>query len=42
MKMITGYLPSDIGNIEVCGVQTGETAIDAKQKIGYLPEANPL
>jgi ABC-2 type transport system ATP-binding protein len=42
MKMITGYLSADAGNIEVCGVQAGETAIDAKQKIGYLPEANPL
>lgn len=42
MKMITGYLPADSGKIEVCGVQVGETAIDAKQKIGYLPEANPL
>jgi len=42
MKMITGYLSADAGNIEVCGLQAGETAIDAKQKIGYLPEANPL
>jgi ABC-2 type transport system ATP-binding protein len=42
MKMITGYLPADAGNIDVCGLQAGETSIDAKQKIGYLPEANPL
>ena len=42
MKMITGYLPADSGSIEVCGIQAGETVIDAKQKIGYLPEANPL
>jgi len=42
MKMITGYLPADSGTIEVCGLPAGENAVAAKQKIGYLPEANPL
>lgn len=42
MKMITGYLAADAGNIEVCGITTDETNIEAKKKIGYLPEANPL
>lgn len=42
MKMITGYLAADDGSIEVCGITTNENTIQTKQKIGYLPEANPL
>jgi len=41
MKMITGYLAADSGIIEVCGIPAEET-LKVKQKIGYLPEANPL
>lgn len=42
MKMITGYLSPDGGEIKVAGVKAGEQATETKQKIGYLPEANPL
>jgi len=42
MKMITGYLAADAGSIEVCGLATNDNNIETKQKIGYLPEANPL
>ena len=42
MKMITGYLEADAGNIEVCGVTVSENGIETNKKIGYLPEANPL
>ena len=42
MKMITGYLAADAGNIEVCGIPADENNIETKKKIGYLPEANPL
>lgn len=42
MKMITGYLQSDNGLIEVCGIPVNEKNIETKSKIGYLPEANPL
>ena len=41
MKMITGYLAADGGSIEVCGIPA-EDRLKVKQKIGYLPEANPL
>lgn len=41
MKMITGYLASDGGSIEVCGIHA-EDRLKVKQKVGYLPEANPL
>lgn len=42
MKMITGYLESDGGNIEVCGITVKDSSLETKKKIGYLPEANPL
>lgn len=42
MKMITGYLKPDAGNIKVCDVDVLTDTLNGKKKIGYLPEANPL
>ena len=42
MKMITGYLAADAGQITVCGIVADEQNTETKKKIGYLPEANPL
>ncbi|MGN6418142.1 MAG: gliding motility-associated ABC transporter ATP-binding subunit GldA [Pseudobacter sp.] len=42
MKIITGYLSADAGQATVCGIDVKERPLDAKAKIGYLPEANPL
>lgn len=42
MKMITGYLAGDAGDIQVSGIAVEENGIETKKKIGYLPEANPL
>ena len=42
MKMITGYLEADAGEIKVCGMPVRTNAVDVKRKIGYLPESNPL
>ena len=42
MKMITGYIDADAGNIKVCGIDVSQNNIESKKKIGYLPEANPL
>lgn len=42
MKMITGYLEPTNGTTEVSGISVQSHPIDAKKKIGYLPEANPL
>jgi ABC-2 type transport system ATP-binding protein len=43
MKMITGYLEPDGGEIEVASIRkTSSNNIELKKKIGYLPEANPL
>ncbi len=42
MKMITGYLDPDAGEMKVCGIDVSKNKIESKRKIGYLPEANPL
>ncbi|HVX26449.1 MAG TPA: gliding motility-associated ABC transporter ATP-binding subunit GldA [Parafilimonas sp.] len=42
MKMITGYLQPDAGEIKVCDVDVEKNVINIKKKIGYLPESNPL
>jgi len=42
MKIITGYLLQDGGDAKVCGIDVTRNPIDAKMKIGYLPESNPL
>lgn len=42
MKMMTGYIPPDSGTISVSGISVTENPLEAKKKIGYLPEANPL
>jgi len=42
MKMITGYLAADGGTAAVCGLDTVTQALEAKIKIGYLPESNAL
>jgi len=42
MKMITGYLEPNAGDISVSGINVKKTPLDAKKKIGYLPESNAL
>jgi ABC-2 type transport system ATP-binding protein len=42
MKMITGFLPPTAGSITVCGYDVIRQPIEAKRRIGYLPEGAPL
>jgi len=42
MKIITGFLESDAGEVTVCGIKVSPETLETKKKIGYLPEANPL
>jgi ABC-2 type transport system ATP-binding protein len=42
MKMITGFLEPDNGEISVSGIDVKKKPLEAKKKIGYLPESNPL
>ena len=42
MKMITGYLMPDGGEVNVSGVDVKKDPLQSKKKIGYLPESNAL
>jgi ABC-2 type transport system ATP-binding protein len=42
MKMVTGYLPITKGRASVCGFDVETHSLEAKTKIGYLPEGAPL
>ena len=42
MKMITGYLQPDAGDIKVSDVDVTKDPLTAKKKVGYLPESNAL
>jgi ABC-2 type transport system ATP-binding protein len=42
MKVISCFIPQTSGKVTVCGHDVNENPIEVRQKIGYLPEANPL
>jgi len=42
MKMLTCYLPPSSGSANLCGFDILKEPLAVKQKIGYLPENNPL
>lgn len=42
MKILTGFLEADGGEAYVNGTSVKENSTQVKQKIGYLPEGNPL
>ena len=42
MRLITGFLSPDKGNINIANIPVEEHTIEAQQYIGYLPENNPL
>ena len=41
MKIVTGYLPQTAGKVEVCGFDITANPMEARARIGYLPEHNP-
>ena len=42
MKIITGFLPQDEGDILIDGQKVSGQNLEYKKQIGYLPEHNPL
>jgi ABC-2 type transport system ATP-binding protein len=42
MKILTGYLPASDGEAFVCGIPVATQSLEARKKIGYLPELNAL
>lgn len=42
MKILTGYIPPTDGDAEVAGFNIHSDTIKMREKVGYLPENNPL
>lgn len=42
MKMLTGFLAPTSGEVWIDGFEIGEAPIEAKHRVGYLPEGAPL
>ncbi len=42
MKIITCFIPQTKGSVKVCGFDTATNSKEVRQRIGYLPEHNPL
>ncbi|HEY7837043.1 MAG TPA: ABC transporter ATP-binding protein [Terriglobales bacterium] len=42
MRLITGYLPPTRGEVKVDGLVVRTNALEAKRRIGYLPEVPPV
>lgn len=42
MKILTGFLPPTSGQARVDGLDLSQNALQVKERIGYLPENNPL
>jgi ABC-2 type transport system ATP-binding protein len=42
MRMITGFLAPSAGEIKIDGIDISENPVEAKKKIGYMPESAPL
>ena len=42
MRILTGYMPATAGKAVIAGFDIFDQPIEAKRRIGYLPENNPL
>jgi len=42
MRILTGYLPATSGRVNICGIPVATQPDQAKRKVGYMPENNPL
>lgn len=42
MRIITGFLEPTLGTVTVDGIDICENPVEAKKKIGYMPESAPL
>ena len=41
MRIVAGFLPPTAGRVLVCGADIETQAVEAKRRIGYLPEGAP-
>jgi ABC-2 type transport system ATP-binding protein len=41
MRMLAGFVPATAGRAEICGFPVEEQPVEAKRRLGYLPEGAP-
>jgi len=42
IRLLGGYLLPTAGHLEICGCDAVEQSLEARRRIGYVPEAAPL
>lgn len=42
MRILTGYMPPSSGTARICGYDVVDQSLDARRRVGYLPETVPL
>ncbi|MBI2866572.1 MAG: ATP-binding cassette domain-containing protein [Chloroflexi bacterium] len=42
MRILTGYMPPSSGTASICGYDIVDRSLEARRRIGYLPETVPL
>jgi ABC-2 type transport system ATP-binding protein len=42
MQILSGVLAPHAGSVEICGIDLAKRPVDAKRRLGYLPEIPPL
>jgi ABC-2 type transport system ATP-binding protein len=42
MRILTGFIPATSGRVSVAGLDVFERSLEVRQRIGYMPENNPL
>jgi ABC-2 type transport system ATP-binding protein len=42
MQILSGVLAPHAGTVEICGIDLAKRPVDAKRRLGYLPEVPPL
>jgi ABC-2 type transport system ATP-binding protein len=42
MRILTGFIPASSGRVEVAGLDVFEHSLEVRERVGYMPENNPL
>ncbi|HVM59691.1 MAG TPA: ATP-binding cassette domain-containing protein [Verrucomicrobiae bacterium] len=42
MRILTGFIPASAGRAQVAGLDVFENSLEVRERVGYMPENNPL
>jgi ABC-2 type transport system ATP-binding protein len=42
MRILTGFIPASSGRVQVAGLDVFENSLEVRERVGYMPENNPL